>query len=425
MAGQRPTLGVVLFDDPTNPLRGWLSLEGEPAKRIQNYGEISTNVVCLSNLYHSQWTPRILDEKFLGMGGLLKLFSEIGIPCTRYTKFISENRKMEIVQPVDAISAAEIISQWFCAFWDRILDFSEPMDKNIKQGVVLMDESGMVLNLPQALSRAIIPQNWNALHADCPKTLTMQGAQDRVLEYWINRPVARGKGVQDRVLRFSRMSYAAEIFLHFFLPIPPWKSIRGFWPRDLSPSVGIFHGEIENIPEEWATWWIPGTGGIQKRIGKALRNRWSGNEWLFAQSIGAKTLENGDSYYSAGLVHFLEIFPAMEVFRQRLNPLSWIDQQIAGILPKVLETPINSIGDLSPSRVFLRGITLLMDMNLSRTLYKTARSQGFNIEVMGYGSGKCHITHALSEEEWKQFSLLAASMGWIIPPTIVKRDNYE
>ena len=133
----RPRLGAVIFDDPSAPLRGWLCLEGHASVRIQDPGAIPTDVVCLSNLFQSDWTPRILDERFLGLGNAGRLLSEFGIPVQKRTQKGAFGRSKEIFEPVDPRSASEWLCRLFLAIWERLEDFREPLQKEANQGILL------------------------------------------------------------------------------------------------------------------------------------------------------------------------------------------------------------------------------------------------------------------------------------------------
>lgn len=400
-------LGALLFDDPSSPGRGWLSLHGDSPVRIQNPGAIPTGAVLISNLAQSNWAPRILDEQFLGMGSVLRLLSEWGEQVTK-----RRVGRMDRYEAMDPRASVQVLSQWFIQIWERFAEFEDI-------GVHLERDGSVADSLPSALAKGLTPRAWKAAHADLPPTLGLRMAQDGGVDYWIQRPVRRSKGMLDRVLKRDRFTWALDILDVFYVPMPPWRERR---LRDPFTESIIF-GEISDIADDWGTWWIPGTGGIQER-GKSMRkrDRWSPQEWALAESLGAKRFDDG-GYTCAQAQPFFEAFPlAAEVFA-RLSPFSWIDGIIAGMLLRIVEAPLNRQGLRSPARHWLRGTEMLMDMHGARAVRESARHNGMAIEVMGYGAGKCHLTHALNTEDWMQFVTGENLAGWIALPLIPKVDE--
>jgi len=399
-------------------------MEGGSPSRIQDPGAIPTDVVCLSNLFQSSWSPRILDERFLGLGNPMRLLSEWGIPIVKRTQKTGQGRTRDVFDPVDPRAASEWLCRLFVSLWDRVEDFREPLQEDKRFGILLYHDGRVAPSLLSAMAQAILPKAWFAAHADLPRALSLRTAQDSGVDYWIRRPVRRNRGVTDRVFKMDRMTHASRLMAILPVPLPPWTDRKpASVLEDGPPPPGIFLGSVEDIPDEWGTWWIPGTGGVAGSKGdKVLRDRWSAQEWLFAKTIGARCFDEG-GFVASDTVPITEIFPAVNLLREALSPLSWIDSHLMGMIPRLLEYPLDAQGHLSPARIWLRGQETLLDMHHARSLREMAQNLGVPMEVMGYGAGKVHITHNMGSEEWQDFCMRAHLDGWILTPVIPKENG--
>lgn len=78
-------IGVVWFDDPAIALGGWYSINGEEPKRINSYGELSTDVLWVTNINYRLYkkinltkTPHIFDEQYFRTS-IRQICSEVGL----------------------------------------------------------------------------------------------------------------------------------------------------------------------------------------------------------------------------------------------------------------------------------------------------------------------------------------------------------
>lgn len=78
-------IGVVWFDDPSIAMNGWYSVNGSEPKRINSHGELSTNVLWVTNINYRQYkklnltsAPHIFDEQYFRTS-IRQVCSEVGL----------------------------------------------------------------------------------------------------------------------------------------------------------------------------------------------------------------------------------------------------------------------------------------------------------------------------------------------------------
>lgn len=399
--------GIVIFDDPQIVGSGWFAcFEGNKifdgqgvqskviVERINDAGKIPTRFALLTNLsYGYARPPRFLDEQFLGLGPILRLAVELGE--TRIFKVKGQGKK-QTYEAADPKSVAATLARFFGLLWHRMEDL----------GVPLFEDGRMHASVSSALASKLLSADWRIMHSQLPNAIKQAGQ----VEYWSKRPLPFKEGQTDRILRRSPFALGEKL-RSVPVPLPEWAE---------SPANGtspvIFNGWIETVPDEWASWWIPGASSLGKKSHheKVL---WSMPEWNFAKEIGCVVKTTGGFNCSAAKP-FALVFPQAQAIIENLSKRSWIDGWIDLWVSRIGELPIDAQGTKSPYLLWLRGLSMVWEMKWAKTIQDTVNKENLAVEILGFGGNKLHVRHSLSKKEWQNFENIAFNQGCYALPVI-------